>query len=152
MNEPSLLIAYHSQSGASAALARAAAAGARAHLSDVSLRRCIDVSAPEVAAAGALLLVCAENSGRLAGGAKDFLDRMFYPLITRRCTLPYALLISAGNDGRGAAEEAARIFRGIPFTQAVEPTIIRGRPEAGDLAMASELGEGLATGVSMGIF
>jgi hypothetical protein len=152
LSEKSLLIVFHSQSGASAALARAAAGGAREHIPRVHLRRCGDTAAPEVAAASGLLLVCAENSGRLAGGAKDFLDRVFYPLAARRCTLPYGLLVSAGNDGRGAVAEAERIFRGIPFTQAVEAKIIRGAPGDADLDEACEFGAALAAGLSMGIF
>lgn len=147
-----MLIVYHSQSGSCAQLARAAWDGARDQDSAVPLRRMLDVGAVEVAASTGLLLVCAENSGRLAGGAKDFLDRVFYPLIGRHCTLPYALLISAGNDGRGAVQEAQRILRGIPFTQALEPRIIRGLPDAAGLDEARELGEGFAAGLAMGIF
>ena len=126
-----MIIVYHSQSGASARLAFAAWEGAKTESGDARLARAMDTGATEVANAAGLLLVCAENSGRLAGGAKDFLDRVFYPLIARDTTLPYALLVSAGNDGRNAVEEARRIFRGIPFTEALEPKIIRGWPEAG---------------------
>ena len=98
------------------------------------------------------MLICAENSGRLAGGAKDFLDRIFYPLIARSCTRPYALLVSAGNDGRGAVAEAQRIFRGIPFSEALAPQIVRGVPGENDLEQVRELGEGFAAGLAMGIF
>jgi hypothetical protein len=66
--------------------------------------------------------------------------------------MPYALLISAGNDGRGAVAEARRIFRGIPFTEALEPRIIRGRPDDAALRAAEEFGAGFATGLEMGIF
>ncbi len=152
MPDKRLLIAFHSQSGASAALARAARAGAQEHIDAVRFLRCCDASTPDVAGASGLLLVCAENSGRLAGSAKDFLDRVFYPLINRRCTLPYALLVSAGNDGRGAAEEASRIFRGIPFTEALKPKILRGDPTAQQLDEAEEFGATLAAGLSLGIF
>lgn len=148
-----LLIAYHSQSGASARLALASARGARL-CTDVAsrCRRCMDLGARDVAQADALLLVCAENNGRLNGGAKDFLDRIFYPSIDRSLVLPYALLISAGSDGQGAVAEAQRIFKGIPFTQATEPKIIHGRPGAADLDDAAEFGEAFATGVAMAIF
>lgn len=146
-----LLIAYHTQSGACARLAGAAWAGARLE-TDTRRLRCADAGSVEVAAASALLLVCAENSGRLAGGAKDFLDRIFYPLIERRCTLPYALLVSAGNDGTNAVEEARRIFRGIPFTEAMEPRIIRGEPTAAHLDEVREHAQAFAAGVAMGIF
>jgi multimeric flavodoxin WrbA len=147
-----MLIVFHSQSGASAALAQAALRGAREAGEEVRCLPAVDAGTAEVAAARGLLLVCAENSGRLAGGAKDFLDRIFYPLHERRLVLPYALLVSAGNDGRGAVAEAQRIFRGIPFTEAMEARIIRGEPDEAGLAAAEEIGAAFATGLSLGIF
>lgn len=147
-----MLIVYHSQSGSCARLAAAALAGAREQRPATALLRCVDAGTLETVDSGGLMLVCAENSGRLAGAAKDFLDRIFYPLIDRDCVLPYALLISAGNDGRGAVAEAQRILRGIPFTEALEPRIIRGRPTPAALDEARELGEAFAAGIGMGIF
>ena len=147
-----MLIIYHSQSGHSARLARWALSGARQELPSVRLLRCVDAGSREVANSDGLLLVCAENSGRLAGGAKDFLDRIFYPLHTRGCCKPYALLISAGNDGQGAVAEAQRIFRGIPFTAALEPAIVRGVPEGDAAQLARDLGQGVAAGLTLGIF
>ncbi|WP_439100942.1 flavodoxin [Congregibacter sp.] len=147
-----MLIVYHSQSGSAAKLAAAGFEGALEHDPKVRFLRAADAGTAEVLASTGLLLVCAENSGRLAGGMKDFLDRIFYPLIEQQCSLPYALLVSAGNDGRGAVAEAQRIFKGIPFTEALEPLIIRGVPDDGVLQNAREYGAGLATGLEMGIF
>ncbi|TDG13695.1 flavodoxin [Seongchinamella unica] len=149
----SLLIVYHSQSGSCAALARAAAEGAAAEAEvRVRLRRACDAGVEEVAAAGGLLLVAAENSGALSGGAKEFLDRVFYPAIDRELVLPYALIVSAGNDGRGAVQQAERIFRGIPFKVANPPQIFRGEPGDRELAAAGDIGQALAAGLGMGIF
>ncbi|MEO1081611.1 MAG: flavodoxin [Pseudomonadota bacterium] len=147
-----LLIAFHSQSGTSAALARAAYEAARAEYERTSLLRCCDAGARDLGGATGFMLICAENSGRLAGGAKDLLDRCFYPLHERGHTIPYALMVSAGNDGRGAVEEARRIFRGIPFTEALEPRIIRGPVTPSSLGEAADLGAGFAAGLGMGIF
>lgn len=147
-----LLIVYHSQSGASAALAHAAARGAQQESEACTMLRAVDAGARTVAGADGLLLVCAENSGRLAGGAKDFLDRIFYPLHQRGRVLPYGLLISAGNDGSGAVAEAERILRGIPFSQALEPRIVVGEPSPQHLEEAAELGAAFATGLELGIF
>lgn len=148
-----LLIAYHSQSGASARLAAAAAEGARAGGEvGVSYGRCADLGMRDLAQADALLLVCAENNGRLNGGAKDFLDRIFYPAIDDDLVLPYGLLISAGSDGQGAVAEAQRIFKGIPFTLATEPQIIHGLPGPPQVDAAREFGEAFAAGVAMAIF
>ncbi|MFT4873837.1 MAG: hypothetical protein ACI9KD_001968 [Congregibacter sp.] len=150
--EFAVLIIYHSQSGASAQLAASSWSGAIEHNPAVRIERAADVGVFDVIQSTGLLLVCAENSGRLSGGMKDFLDRVFYPLIDRRCSLPYTLLISAGNDGRGAVAEAQRILSGIPFTEALEPQIIRGDPDQRGLDSAQELGAGFATGLQMGIF
>jgi hypothetical protein len=146
-----LLISYHSQSGSSASLAIAAHEGAGSE-AEAALLRCSDTGAREVHRASGLLLVCAENSGRLAGSAKDLLDRVFYPMHLAGHTIPYALLVSAGNDGRGAVEEARRILRGIPFTEALEPRIIRGPVGSEGRDEAREYGQAFAAGLGMGIF
>ena len=149
----SLLIVYHSQSGASAALARAACQGASSEAEvSVRLRRACDAGIADLGAATGLLLVAAENSGSLSGGAKEFLDRVFYPAIDRQLVLPYALIISAGNDGRSAVKQAERIFRGIPFKTANPPQIFRGEPGEAQLAAAFDTGQALAAGLGMGIF
>ena len=148
-----LLIVYHSQSGASATLAAAACRGARDEPSvTVQLLRATDAGIGDLAQASGLLLVTAENSGFLSGGSKDFLDRVFYPAINRALVLPYALIVSAGNDGRGAVRQAQRILSGIPFTAAAEPLILRGETDPGSLTQAGELGLAFATGLEMGIY
>lgn len=149
----SLLISYHSQSGASAELARAACRGARRETdAAVSLLRAWDAGIAELQAADGLLLVAAENSGGLSGGMKDFLDRVFYPAIERSLVLPYALVISAGNDGRGAVRQAARILSGIPFPPVAEPLILRGEVRLPQVQAAEELGQAMAAGLAMGIY
>lgn len=150
---PSVLIVYHSQSGASAQLAQACSVAA-ASVTEVEVRvlRAWDAGSADLLAADGLVLVGAENSGSLSGGIKDFLDRTFYPVGEAGRVLPYALLLSAGNDGRGAREQARRILSGYPLTPALEPLICRGEVTAEHRLRAAELGEAFATGVEMGIF
>ena len=149
----SLLIVYHSQSGASARLAHAAWRGARLEEGvRVRLVRAWDAGVEDLAACGALLLVAAENSGHVSGGMKDFLDRVFYPAIDRNLVLPYALLVSAGNDGRGAVRQVERIASGIPLRRAAESLILRGEVCAEHLRQSRELGQALAAGLEMGIY
>ncbi|MFT6287028.1 MAG: multimeric flavodoxin WrbA [Alcanivorax sp.] len=148
-----LLIVYHSQSGSCSELARAACDGANLE-SQATIRVCraIDAGVQDLCWAGGVLLVTAENSGSLAGGMKDFLDRIFYPAIKHSLVLPYALLVSAGNDGRGAVQQAERILSGIPFTVATEPLIFRGELQRDFLSQASDVGQAFAAGLEMGIF
>lgn len=149
----SLLIIYHSQSGACARLARAAWQGAQGEPGiSLVLRRAWDAGVQDLLATDGLLLVSAENSGALSGGTKDFLDRTFYPAIARDLVLPYALLVSAGNDGRNAVRQAQRILSGYPFPAAAEPVILRGEVTGAHEQAATELGEAFAAGLAMGIF
>ena len=149
----SLLIAYHSQSGASAQLARAAWHGATAEPGvQVTVRRVWDAGVQDLVQAQGVLLVAAENSGALSGGMKDFLDRTFYPAIARGLVLPYALLVSAGNDGRGAVRQAERIMSGYPFPPAAESLVLRGEVSDAHLQASRELGQAFAAGLVMGIF
>jgi NAD(P)H-dependent FMN reductase len=149
----SLLIVYHTQSGASARLARAAWRGALAGGEvAVHVRRAWDAGTEELRGADGLLLVAAENSGSLSGTMKDFLDRTFYPAIARGLVMPYMLLFSAGNDGRGAVRQARRILSGYPFRPAAEPLILRGEVTAAHEEAAGEMGQAFATGLAMGIF
>ena len=148
-----LLIVYHSQSGASASLARAAWQGARNEAGiTAAARRAWDAGTDDLAAADGLLLVAAENSGTLSGGMKDFLDRTFYPAIDRGLVLPCTAIISAGNDGRGALAQMQRILSGYPFPVAAEPLILRGEVTPAHLEAATELGQAFAAGLEMGIF
>jgi multimeric flavodoxin WrbA len=149
----SVLIVYHSQSGASAQLAQACFTAA-ASVEEVQVRvlRAWDAGSADLLSADGLVLVGAENSGSLSGGIKDFLDRTFYPVGEAERVIPYALLLSAGNDGRGAREQARRILSGYPLSEAMEPVICRGEVSAKHRQQAAELGEAFATGVDMGIF
>ena len=149
----SLLVVYHSQSGTCAQLARAVWHGALAEAEiSVIVRRAWDASTLDLQQADGLLLVMAENSGALCGTMKDFLDRTFYPAIQRGLVLPYGLLSSAGNDGRGAQQQAERILSGYPFPSASEPLILRGEFCEVQGQASTELGQAFAAGLSMGIF
>ena len=116
------------------------------------LRRVWDAGTDDLASADGLLLVAAENSGFLSGGMKGFLDRTFYPAIDRELVLPYGLIVSAGNDGRGAVRQAERILSGYPFSPAAEPLVLRGEVTEAYLERSRELGQAFAAGIAMGIY
>ena len=100
-----LLIVYHSKTGNTEALAQAAYAGATDELIeavDVRLLRAHDAGPADLLWADALLLGTPENFGYMSGAMKDFLDRTFYEVEGRIAALPYAIFVSAGNDGSGA--------------------------------------------------
>ncbi len=148
-----LLIVYHSQSGASFRLAAAARRGAlREPQTSLVWRRAWDAGIDDLVACDGLLLVAAENSASLAGAMKDFLDRSFYPAQPLQLNKPYGLVVSCGNDGRNTSEQVQRIMRGVPMKLVAEPLVLRGEPDTGMELACEELGQALATGLGMGIY
>jgi multimeric flavodoxin WrbA len=150
-----LLIVYHTQTGNTEKLAEAALSGARDPLiEDVEVRylRAGAAGPDDLLWAHGLLLGTPENFGYMSGGMKDFLDRTFYPVEGRIQALPYAVFISAGNDGSGALRAMRRIANGYPFNEVAEPIIAKGEIREEDLDKARELGMTLAAGLDAGIF
>lgn len=159
---PRLLIVWHSLTGGSEQMARAAAnAGDDV---DILLRRAAEAEPDDLLAANGYIFACPENLASMAGLMKDFFDRTYYPVLGRIEGRPYATMICAGSDGEGAARQIARIAKGWRLKPVAEPLIVcthAQTPEAilapkiiaeTDLARCRELGAMLAAGLAMGIF
>ena len=149
-----LLIVYHSQTGNTKALAEAAWQGATDPLIEgveVRLKTAGDAGPEDLLAAHGLLLGTPENFGYMSGGMKDFLDRTFYPVEGQLKPLPYAVFISASNDGQGALQAIRRIAGGYPFVEVQEPVIALGEV-APHLPACRDLGMALAAGLEAGIY
>ena len=149
-----LLLIYSSQSGRTAAMCAAAREGAATLGDEVELRckPALEADLDDLLWAHGLLIGTPENFGYMAGAVKDFLDRTYYPAQDRTNGLPYALLISAGNDGTGAARAIERIATGYGWKPVAEPVIARGDCSDADLQRCRELGEGMAAGLAAGVF
>ncbi len=149
-----LLLVFHSQSGRTAQLAQAVAAGAAAFEQEVTLRvlHAVDAGIDDLLWAEGLLLGTPENFGHLSGLMKDFLDRTYYPAEGKTVGLPWALFVSAGNDGRGAVAALERIALGYRWKKAAEAVIVRGAPDAEGLSRCSDLGQTLAAGLALGLY
>jgi multimeric flavodoxin WrbA len=154
MNERKrLLIVYHTQSGNTGRLAAAVLRGAqRVAEVDSAMKRAFDAGTEDLLGCDALLLGTPENFGYMSGALKDFFDRTYYPCEGRLTGLPFAVFISAGNDGTGAVREIGRIANGYGWKAVAEALIVRGTVTDADLARAGELGEAMAAGLAMGIF
>ncbi len=150
-----LLVVYHTQTGNTGRLAEAVRRGAENELvTDVALRYLTAAAAgpDDLLWADGLILGTPENFGYMSGGMKDFLDRTFYPVEGKILSLPYAVFISAGNDGSGALRAIRRIANGYPFREVQEPLIARGEITSTHLERAEEIGLTLAAGLEAGIF
>jgi flavodoxin len=158
-----LLIVWHSATGGTEAMARAAAEGARGEC-DVALKHAGAAGADDLISADGFLFACPENLASMAGVMKDFFDRAYYPALGQIEGRPYASLICAGSDGEGATRQIARIATGWRLKAVAEPMIIcthAQTPEAilapkvigePDLARCRELGAMMGAGLALGVF
>ena len=148
-----LLIVFHSQTGNTARLAEAVLRGAqRVEETDTELKRAFDTRSEDLLASDGVLLGTPENFGYMSGALKDFFDRTYYPCEGKLTGLPYAVFVSAGNDGTGAVREIGRIANGYGWKVVAEALIVRKEITPADLVRAEELGEALAAGLAMGVF
>lgn len=149
-----LLLVYHSKNGSTGRMAQAVLAGASHPDIDVDVRARLarEAGADDLLWCDVVVLGTPENFGYMSGALKDFFDRTYYPLEGRVEGLPYAVFISAGNDGSGALRSIQRIVKGFPFKEVHDPVICRGEITREALDACEELGMYLAAGVESGLF
>jgi len=158
---PRLMILWHTRTGASEALARAAAEGAG---SAAWLVGAGEAEPEMLLAADGYVFVCPENLGSMSGLMKEAFDRAYYPCLGRIEGRPYATLIAAGSDGEGAQRQIDRIATGWRLKRVAPPVIVnlaaqtpeaiaapKTVPEAA-LVQARETGAALAEGLRIGLF
>lgn len=156
-----LLIAWHSRTGASRAMAAAAAEGAG---EAARLLRACDVEPRDILGAAAYLFVGPENLASMSGEMKEMFDRCYYPVLGRVEGRAYATLIAAGSDGDGAQRQIDRIATGWRLRRVAEPVILNfdaqtpeailaeKRVSAARLAQCRDVGRALAEGLALGMF
>jgi NAD(P)H-dependent FMN reductase len=153
-----LLIVFHTHGVKTAQMADAVERGARRALAEaeaedevrVIVRRAAEAGPEDLLAADALLLGTPENFGYVSGMMKDFLERVFYPCEGKVEGRPYALFISAGQDGTGAKSSVERIVTGLRLRKAHEVIIALKALTPEVLAQCEELGATFAAGLAIG--
>ena len=160
-----LLIIWHSRTGASEQMVGAAREGAATERDvQVITLRAEQASATDVLGADALLFAAPENLAALSGAMKEFLDRSYYDLLDHCNGKAYASIICAGSDGEGAQRQLERIATGLRLRRVAPPIIVNTAAQTReailapkklgpkDLARGHELGALLGAGLAMGIF
>ena len=161
MTVQDLLIIWHSRTGASEAMARAAARGAgdRARLMAAQ-----EGSPDDILSAGGYLFVCPENLASMSGMMKEMFDRCYYPVLGRIEGRAFATIIAAGSDGEGAQAQIDRIAKGWRLKRVADPVIVNMKAQTPEEILAPKtvpeerldecatLGEALAEGLAMGVF
>ena len=161
MSKPSLLVIWHSRTGASEALAASVADGAGA-LSN--LLRASEVLPEDILAASAYVFVCPENLATMSGEMKEMFDRCYYPVLGKIEGRAYATVIAAGSDGEGAQRQIDRIAKGWRLRRVSDPWIVKTHAQTREeieapkfvpdkeLKAAKDLGNTLSEALKLGIY
>ena len=159
-----LLVVFHSMTGGTRQMARAAARAAEAQGVTVRLLEARDAMPADLLAADAFIFATPENLAAIAGMMKDFFDRTYYAALGRIDGRAYGLMVCAGSDGTSAVRQVARIATGWRLRAAAEPIIVcthAQTPEAilapkvidaDDIARCEDLGATIAAGLAIGMF
>jgi multimeric flavodoxin WrbA len=157
-----LLIVWHSMTGGSEALARAAFAGAEEI--EARLLYAENATADDMLGADGYLFAFPENLAAISGVMKAFFDRCYYPCLGRIEGRPYALIVCAGSDGSNAVRQAERIATGWRLKKVADSMIVCTHAQTPgailaakvitriDLSRARETGAALAAGLALGVF
>jgi len=157
----SLLVVWHSRTGASEAMAKAVAEGAEPAV-DLMMAR--DVGPEHLRMAAGYVFVCPENLATMSGEMKEMFDRCYYPVLGKLEGRPFATAIAAGSDGEGAQRQIDRIAKGWRLKRVAEPIIVTTHAQEpatilapkvlteSQLLPCRELGKAFANGLELGIF
>jgi len=120
----------------------------------VFLKMASESTLEDLLACDGLVIGSPEYFGYMAGMVKDFFDRTYHEVRGRKETFkkPYAVFISAGNDGTGALNHIERICLGYQFKKVLAPVIAKGEVDDAILAQCEELGKTIAAGCREGIY
>ncbi len=150
-----ILIVYHSQGGNTEKMAGAVAQGAgEIEEVQVLLKKAFDTSQEDLVACDGLLIGSPEYFGTMAGAVKDLFDRTYEKLRGHKRIFrkPYAVFISAGNDGSGALAQIEKICLGYQFKKVQPPVVSKGPLTEAVLSQCRELGQTMAAGCQAGIY
>lgn len=150
-----ILVVFHTQSGNTEMLARACAKGIKdTDGVTVAIKHARDTSAEDIKTSSAIIICSPEYFGYMAGAIKDLFDRTYDVLKddAKVYKKPYAVVISAGNDGTGALSHIERICKGYRFKKVQNPIVCKGKVTEEMLQKCYELGRTMAEGVKAGIF
>lgn len=158
-----LLVVYHSRTGGSRQMAKAAAQAAQDETA-TTLKTAADAGPDDLLNASGYIFCAPENLAAIAGEMKEFFDRCYYPVLGQIEGRPYAQMVCAGSDGENAARQTARIAQGWRLKEVQSPLIVcthaqtpedilaeKTIPEK-ELALCRDLGAALGAGLSMGMF
>ena len=119
---------------------------------DVEVLGAFDAGAEDVLKSDAVILGTPANFGYMSGALKDFLERIYHPLLEQTVGLPYALFVKGDTDADGAVRSVEGIVTGLRWRRVLPPVVVVGELLAHHMEAAHELGATFAAGLGEGIF
>jgi multimeric flavodoxin WrbA len=150
-----ILVVYHSQSGNTQKMAGAVAKGAgEIEGVRVVLKKAFETTEEDLIECDGLVIGSPEYFGYMSGAIKDLFDRTYERLRghQRIFRKPYAVFISAGNDGQGAVTNIEKICLGFQFKKVQPPIVSKGPLTEAVLRQCEELGRVMGAGCEAGIY
>lgn len=112
----------------------------------------LEASSGDVLRADAIILMTPENLGYMSGALKDFFDRIYYPCLTKKQGLPYAMVVRAGHDGTGTQRAIHSICTGLRWQEIQPPLVCKGEWQDEFVESCRDLGLLLSVGLDSGVF
>ncbi len=139
-----VLIVFHTQSGNTAAMAKAVSEGAEGAGATVVLKKAPEATAEDIIACDIVAIGTPNYFGYMAGMIKDFFDRVWGTVRDKMANKPYVVFGSKGGGGAQALESVERICDGLKMTRFTEGIMATRKPTDDVLAECRELGRRLA--------
>jgi len=139
-----LLIVYHSQSGNTEAMAKAAYEGAVSTGATVSLKRAAETTSDDIINCDAMIIGTPDYFSYMAGMIKDLLDRVWYTIRGKVENKPYALFCSAGGGSKKSLERLDGLCKSLKLEKAFDDVVAKGEPSPEVLEECRKMGSKLA--------
>ena len=144
---PNVLIVYHSQSGNTKAAAEAVAEGAKSVVgTTVTVKEALKAGGEDLLACDAIAVGTPDYFSYMAGGLKDFFDRVFYPTQGSVTGKPCGIFVTHGGGGK-AVESVKSVCGSLKFEIVGSPVLVQNSPDAEARKLLAALGESLASAV-----
>ena len=140
-----ILVVYHSMSGNTEAMAQAVADGAASVAgTEVATKRALEAGVDDLLACQGLAVGSPDYFSYMAGGLKDFFDRVYYPAQGKVAGKPCAIFASAGGPPTKVSESIEHIVRAMKLAPVGPAVGASGKPTQEVLADCRALGQALA--------
>jgi multimeric flavodoxin WrbA len=144
-----ILVIYHSQGGATEKMAKAVAEGAKqVSGAKVTVKKALEAGVEDLLACDAIAVGSPDYFSYMAGGVKDFFDRVFHPSQGKVTGKPCATFGSAGGPPSVVLACLDKICSSMKFKKAADSVGASGGIADEVLAECRQMGRKLAEAVS----